>query len=221
MEIDPIQEIFQTNTVTATPVDETEKLGQDQFLRLFITQLQNQDPLNPSDGTDNLVQLAQFTALENQIETNKLLESLVSAMQAQAQTNVVQFIGHEVVAPGNTVSLQENGKTSFAYDLGEDANSVTIAVMDANGSVVRTIQVGGQSQGRQVVEWDGLDQNEEPVAPGVYQFQVLATNVSNESISVQTYLREVVASTSWVNGVGELVLQSGKTLTQEEILAVA
>ena len=94
MEIDPIQEIFQTNTVTATPVDETEKLGQDQFLRLFITQLQNQDPLNPSDGTDNLVQLAQFTALENQIETNTLLESLVSAMQAQSQTNNV-FVASE------------------------------------------------------------------------------------------------------------------------------
>jgi flagellar basal-body rod modification protein FlgD len=119
------------------------------------------------------------------------------------------------------VSLQENGGSSFAYELGEDATKVTIAVTDAQGSLVRTLQVGAQSQGRQVMAWDGLNQNEDPVAPGVYQFHVLATTANDIPISVQTFLREVVASTSWVNGVGEVVLQSGKTLTQEEILAVA
>ena len=221
MEINTIQEVFQSNSSTATPVDETQELGQDQFLRLFITQLQNQDPLDPLDDTETLAQLAQFTSVEQQTQANDLLKELVAAIQAQSQSNVVQFIGHEVVAPGNTVSIQENGGTSFAYELGGDATKVTIAVTDAQGSLVRTLQVGAQSQGRQVMAWDGLNQNEDPVAPGVYQFHVRATTANDVPIGVQTFLREVVASTSWVNGIGEVVLQSGKTLTQEEILAVA
>lgn len=204
---------------TGTATAQAQDINQDTFLKLFVTQLQNQDPLNPMDPSGMLSQLAQFTALEQQTQSNDLLKNLLSAIQSQSQFDLMQFVGREVVTQGNTVSLPQSGGTSLSYDLGGNANNVTVSILDSNGQLVRTIQEGAQAQGRQVVEWDGLDGNGNPLPEGTYSFQVQATDSNGSGVTAQTYASEQVVGTSWANGQGELLLQSGRTITQDQILA--
>lgn len=222
MTVNTVLETLQQNTRAAVvPAEESQQLNKDEFLRLFITQLEFQDPLNPMDNTETLSELAQFTALEQQTHANELLESVIGELRSLSQFDLVQFIGRQVVAEGNTVSLPDRGDTSLAYDLGENANQAVVSVFDQSGALVRSFDLGAQAQGRHVVTWDGLDANGNRVPEGTYVFAVQAVNAQRSPISVQTFLREDVVSTTWVNGESELILKSGRSLKLNEILAAA
>ncbi len=199
---------------------ERNELDQAAFLRLFLVQLQSQDPLNPATNEEFIAQLAQFTTLEQTTKTATLIEDLLDQGEQQAKVGLVELIGHEILANGNTVQLSGTGGTSLAYELAGEATSVTVAVTDTAGNLVRTITVGPQAAGQQVVAWDGLDNNASQVSPGTYQFSVLAITPDGTSVPVVTFLRDVVASTIWANGKAELVLTSGQSLTASEILSV-
>ncbi|MCZ6580512.1 MAG: hypothetical protein O6840_02650, partial [Nitrospirae bacterium] len=160
------------------------------------------------------------TTLEQTTKTATLIQDLLDQGEQQAKVGLVELIGHEILANGNTVQLSGPGETSLAYELAGEATSVTVAVSDTAGSLVRTITVGPQAAGQQVVAWDGLNNNASQVSPGTYQFSVLAITPDGTSVPVVTFLRDVVASTIWANGKAELVLTSGQSLTASEILSV-
>ena len=107
----------------------------DQFLTLFLTQLQNQDPTSPMDTNEMTNQLVQFTAVEQQIETNKSLASLVSAQAANTNAAAVNYIGEHVIFNGNNTNLTDDG-ASWGYLLESEANSTTVNVFNAAGDLV-------------------------------------------------------------------------------------
>ena len=219
MEVNTGLETLGTTTSFSNSAERNE-LDQAAFLRLFLVQLQTQDPLNPATNEEFIAQLAQFTTLEQTTKTATLIEDLLDQGEQQAKVGLVELIGHEILANGNTVQLSGTGGTSLAYELAGEATSVTVAVSDTAGNLVRTITVGPQAAGQQVVAWDGLDNNASQVSPGTYQFSVLAITPDGTSVPVVTFLRDVVASTIWANGKAELVLTSGQSLTASEILSV-
>ena len=219
MEVNTGLETLGTTTAFSNSAERNE-LDQAAFLRLFLVQLQTQDPLNPATNEEFIAQLAQFTTLEQTTKTATLIEDLLDQGEQQAKVGLVELIGHEILANGNTVQLSGTGGTSLAYELAGEATSVTVAVSDTAGNLVRTITVGPQAAGQQVVAWDGLDNNASQVSPGTYQFSVLAITPDGTSVPVVTFLRDVVASTIWANGKAELVLTSGQSLTASEILSV-
>jgi len=219
MEVNTGLETLGTTTSFSNSAERNE-LDQAAFLRLFLVQLQTQDPLNPATNEEFIAQLAQFTTLEQTTKTATLIQDLLDQGEQQAKVGLVELIGHEILANGNTVQLSGTGGTSLAYELAGEATSVTVAVADTAGNLVRTITVGSQAAGQQVVAWDGLDNNASQVSPGTYQFSVQAMTPDGTSVPVVTFLRDVVASTIWANGKAELVLTSGQSLTASEILSV-
>ncbi len=219
MEVNTGLETLGTTTSFSNSAERSE-LDQAAFLRLFLVQLQTQDPLNPATNEEFIAQLAQFTTLEQTTKTATLIEDLLDQGEQQAKVGLVELIGHEILANGNTVQLSGTGGTPLAYELAGEATSVTVAVADTAGNLVRTITVGPQAAGQQVVTWDGLDNTASQVSPGTYQFSVQAITPDGTSVPVVTFLRDVVASTIWANGKAELVLTSGQSLTASEILSV-
>ncbi len=105
-------------------------MGKDDFLKMMIAQLKHQDPLNPMDGTAFTAQLAQFSSLEQLQNLNTQMTSFTQQQQALGNSQAVNFIGKQVLAKGNTVSVDGNPVT-LGYDLAGDAVSGQVQVYDA------------------------------------------------------------------------------------------
>lgn len=209
--------VTQDLTTQASP---PKALDQNTFLRLFITQLQNQDPLNPTDNEQFVAQLAQFSSLEQATQTTSLLQNLIAQGDERGRLDSVGLIGHQVLATGNTLEVDETGKGNLAYQLSGNVSSGTISITDLAGNLVQTLALGTQGAGQHTFEWDGLNADEQPVSPGVYQFSVNPLNAEGASVSVTTFLRESVKSALWENGQTQLTLASGRSLSTDDVLSV-
>lgn len=176
----------------------------DNFLVLLTTQLQNQDPLSPLDSTQFTEQLVSFTGVEQQINTNRKLDQLLS-LQAMNQTaTAVDYIGKTIRANGNQVMLQD-GAAEFSYELAGNAAETEILIVDQQGETVRTIQ-GSRDAGEQTYQWDGLDDDGEALQDGIYNVQVRATNAEGATVSSTVYVSgRVTGVEAGANGLNLLI----------------
>ncbi len=150
------------------------QLDKDDFLTLFVEQLQHQDPMNPMNPDQMVAQLATFSQLEQAYETNKHL-AVISAYQASINSaQSLSLLGREVETAGELITLDDSGRSSPAgYILPDDAN-VTITIYDHTGEPVRTIELGQQMAGRHDVVWDGAGDDGQQLPAGPYFFKVAA-----------------------------------------------
>jgi flagellar basal-body rod modification protein FlgD len=199
-----------TNNVTAGATGSTAAesamkkatgMNKDDFLKLFVTQLQNQDPLNPQDGTQFITQLAQLTQVEQAYNTNTNLTSLLN--QGGNTTTMASFamIGKSIEAVGSQVGLQAGSPSSINFNLAQSATEVTVTVKDAGGSIVKTISAGAKGAGSGAVSWDGTNNSGAQAASGAYTFSVAAKDASGNTVS----------STPVVRGTVDAVDMSGAT----------
>lgn len=199
----------------------TNELDENTFLRLFITQLENQDPLNPTENEEFVAQLAQFSSLEQATQTTSLLEELLAQGTDRGRFDAVELIGHEVLATGNTFAIEDDGVVGkLEYHLAGNISTGTVTISDLTGKEVRTLSLDVQGSGQHTLEWDGLDNEGETVPPGAYQFSMKAFDTEGESVTVNTFLRESVKSAVWQNGQAELILASGTSLSTNDVLSV-
>ncbi|WP_138430788.1 flagellar hook assembly protein FlgD [Fodinibius saliphilus] len=156
------------------------KLGQDQFLKLLVAQMKNQDPINPMDGKEFASQLAQFNSVEQLVGVNKGVSSLkqTQEMMRTEMTNsmAASLTGKSVRALSNKVNLDAGGSVDINFELNNTAEDVEIIVKDAAGSTVRTESLNGGSNGANTWTWDGRNNDGRTVAEGQYSIEVKATN---------------------------------------------
>ncbi len=167
------------------------------FLRLFLTQLQYQDPTNPMESYEMASQLAQFSSVEKLTNINSSLAQLESALSSIGNAQMVGLIGKEIVAQSNALQVTDgtasNATYSFELDSGDTA-SVTITIADANGNVVRTKDLTGQAGGDYKVDWDGLDDSGNKVGDGSYTFTVKALSSGGNAVDVTSTVTGVAYS---------------------------
>jgi flagellar basal-body rod modification protein FlgD len=144
------------------------------FLTLLVSQLQNQDPLNPLDNAQITSQLAQLSTVTGVNKINDTLAALSSSLDANQYMQSANLVGHDVVVTGNQVQVTD-GAGRLGYALKADADAVTVTIKDAAGAVVRTIDAGGGKADVHFVDWDGKDNAGKAVADGAYTFEVTAT----------------------------------------------
>ena len=149
-------------------------LGKDDFLRLLVTQLQNQNPLNPLDQNQFLSQTAQFTALEELQNIGKALEEMKQSGGASSLAQAAALIGRTARLSGRDVQLDGTGPVSLAFVLQAPVAGVTVDIMDWQDSPVRQLRVGSQAAGAGAIEWDGRDDLGRPLTPGTYFYRVSA-----------------------------------------------
>ena len=220
--MDPITPTQSVSSLTgeANVQEAVSELGADVFLRLLVTQLQSQDPTNPTENGEFVAQLAQFTTLEETTNTNALLEQLIGQDVQRTQFDLVNFIGRTVVTEGDTISLGETDQPILTYALNDTATSVTIEILGEDGQVLRSIQSESPgTAGAHDVHWDGLDEDGDRLLEGVYQFRVNAIHANGAPVSNFTFARERVSNIV-LGAENPIVVQSGKTLNTQDIISI-
>lgn len=168
------------------------QITRDDFMRLLIAQLQNQDPLSPMDNQEFAVQLATFNSLEQLVGLNEKLESLASQQGLTSQFNSAALIGKQVVGKGNEVNLDASGDAGLHYELASNAAKVTVKVFNSGGTVVCQIDAGSQKAGAQSAVWDGKNNLGQRLPPGVYNFEVIATDGVGNALPVSKQVHGLV-----------------------------
>ena len=162
---------------------------QNRFLTLLVTQLKNQDPLNPLDNTEITSQLAQMSTVRGVEQLNTTLSSLVDSLADTQAMQAASLIGKTVLVPGSHLTLA-NGSAYGGIDLAKAAEQVVVSIVDASGNVVQTQNLGANEAGNLVFSWDGATSSGGTAADGSYTFKVSATNgktaVSAEALQAGT-----------------------------------
>jgi flagellar basal-body rod modification protein FlgD len=212
-----------SSTATSS-TDSSEALADfDTFLRLLTAQLANQDPLNPTDGTEFTGQLAQFSSLEQQINTNDLLKELIDTQPNTKQSEAMSYIGKDVLAPGNAFILQDTKNVEFTYEVSSVLESANASIYDADGEKVREFNVDA-SQGIHEVLWDGRNDAGEKLESGVYTVKVEASSINSSGATTSQALDTYVYSEAKkITNLGKsyaVLTADGRTVELEEILGV-
>jgi flagellar basal-body rod modification protein FlgD len=194
-------------------------MNKDDFLKLFITQLQNQDPLNPMDGTEYMTQLAQLTQLEQAYNTNNNLAGIIASLNASSALSAVSFIGKDITASGSQVGLTAGEDTSINYNAPYAAEKLTVTIRDAKGNVVRTIEAGPGSAGEGSVSWDGKDAGGNRLPSGAYTVAVGGLKADGTTFSCDTLLKGKVDGVSYA-GAQPVLTVNGVEIPFSSILRV-
>jgi flagellar basal-body rod modification protein FlgD len=179
------------------------------FLTILTTELQNQDPTSPLDTNQFTSQLVQFSALEQNLQTNSYLQQLVTA-QSQGQVNsALGYLGHTVQATGDSFTLDgtSTDTPTLAYSLATTANSAVMNVVNSSGVTVRQITVD-TGAGANSETFDGKDASGQQLPAGTYSFQVQALDSTGTAIAATTYETGEVTGIDTTDGVVNLHIGS-------------
>lgn len=165
---------------------------QDQFLKLLVTQLQNQDPLNPMQNAELTSQLAQISTVEGITNLKNTMLAISGQIDVSQSMNAVAMIGKGVLIPGSKVKVGVDGEnaaervvTPYGLDLQGDAQKVQVRISDSNGAVVRTIEMGEQKTGVYTLNWDGKNDSGVALDAGAYTVSVLATDGDGKKVNAE------------------------------------
>jgi flagellar basal-body rod modification protein FlgD len=178
----------------------------DNFLTLLTAQLRHQDPLSPLNATEFTTQLVQFTGVEQMLQQNKNLQELIDLQRSWSATSALGYIGKTIEANGNGIQLAGGGAASLRFSAGTGAVTGNIAIRDAQGTVVRTMQNVTLRAGDQNVAWDGRDDRGNRAPDGAYSYEVAAKDARGEPVSVTTRLTGVVTGLETRDGVQMLLV---------------
>lgn len=176
------------------------------FLTLLVTQLQNQDPLDPLDTNEFTAQLVQFAGVEQQIQNNANLETLIELGRASEVAAIVNVIGKRIEAGGTMLALNA-GKAEAAYTLSEAAAETKLTVTDESGKVVYAAK-GKTEAGRHEFSWDGRDEDGRALADGAYTLTVTATRRDGSAIDIEQ--RTIGTVTAAAKGEDGAILSLGR-----------
>jgi len=144
------------------------------FLKLLVTQLKNQDPLNPMDNAQMASQMAQMSQLQGIEKLNATMTSLAASLTGNQAVQAAALVGHAVMVPGSTMQLA-GGQALGGVNLDQAVDSLKITISDASGQVVHTADLGAQPAGVVQINWDGMTDAGTAAAAGSYKFSVSAT----------------------------------------------
>lgn len=192
------------------------ELGQEDFLKLLVTQLKNQDPLKPVENEAFIAQLAQFSQLEQSSKLVTLMQQDLDAQAANKQISLVPLVGHNVMINGASVELG-SGPATMGYTLASDAASAQVSVLNASGVAIKTTNLGAQTAGAHLVTWDGTDQNGQAMPAGTYYFSVTAKDVQGNTVGTTLSSLATVLGVRVEEGVAKLVIGS-RTVDTSDVL---
>lgn len=181
------------STAKPSSTGDSNTLGKNDFLQLLVTQLNNQDPLDPQDNSEFVAQLAQFSTVESLQNLNGSVDAILGNYQSSQALQASSLVGRSVIAQASSAVVDTASPFQGGLDVASDATQVTVGVYDASGALVKTIDLGAQSAGTVNFSWDGSDAQGNRLAAGTYTFKA-AGNVDGTSTAFSTYLPATIAS---------------------------
>jgi flagellar basal-body rod modification protein FlgD len=208
------------NKKNATTANKEQTLGQDSFLKLLITQLKNQNPLDPQDNTAFVAQLAQFSSLQGIQTLNSTVTGLAGGLQSSQALQASALVGRTVSVESTKANYVEKGAVYGAIDLKKSTSNLTLNIYDKTDKLVFTKALGPQDAGELPFGWDGTRTDGTQLPTGTYRFEALATE-GGKSTAQTTYLGANVNSVTIganqavilnVDGVGQVALSDVKEI---------
>ncbi len=187
----------------------TAQEASDRFLKLLVTQMQNQDPLNPTDNAQVTSQMAQINTVTGIDKLNTTITGMSNSFTQMQMLQGASLVGHGVLLEGNQLHVDETtGKAVGGYQLGAAATSVRIDVLNAAGAVVDTINQSGMGAGRQGFSWTPDD---ETMSTSGLSFKVTATS-NGKAVTATPLMSDLVNAVSTTDGSLTLeLMHSGST----------
>jgi flagellar basal-body rod modification protein FlgD len=175
--VDQAQALARTDAATSSTSKSTANDLGDRFLKLLVTQMRNQDPLNPMENAEVTTQLAQISTVTGVDKLNSTIEAMSQSMASAQTYQAANIVGHGVLVPGSKIALSSAGAIG-AVDLKEAASAVNIKVFDKNNILVDTFGLtNGAPAGVTEFIWDGLAGKDDKRAEnGVYTFEIDAVS---------------------------------------------
>jgi flagellar basal-body rod modification protein FlgD len=168
-------------------------LGKDSFLQLLVTQMQNQNPLDPQDNSEFVAQLAQFSSLETMQNLSTSVDAIGGMYQSSQALQASSLVGRTVVVDAGSTSVDTTKGLTGQAVLPNSSTVTEVKVYDSKGEVVRTLDLGEQKAGNASFTWDGKDEDGNVLASGNYSFVATAA-LDGKSSTVKTYLPATVSS---------------------------
>ena len=194
------------------------KATKDDFLKLLVTQMKYQDPMNPMDSAQMTSQIAQLNTVEGINQLNATVTSLQASLMASQSMQSASLIGKTILADGNSISLL-NGSANLSMRLEGPAESVVVDVMNASGRIIKTTDLGANAAGIKSFTWDGST-NEGSTAPnGQYTFQVNAKKL-NQAVAVTPLTQATVSGVELTSAGPQLSLNNGTNIAMSTIRGV-
>ena len=185
--------------------------AQDRFLKLLVTQLKNQDPLNPMDNAQITSQMAQISTVSGIDQLSATMQSMATSFNSAQSLQATSMIGHNVLAPGNVILLQGSSAVG-GVELDAAADAVTVSILDASGQLLHKVDLGAQDAGLLSFQWDGATDSGTNAASGNYRFAIEATSGGKKIGATALAVGQVASVTTGKTGV---------TLNVNEIGAIA
>ena len=191
--------------------------SQNRFLKLLVTQLKNQDPLNPMDNAAVTSQLAQINTVSGIEQLNTTLTSLVDTFNNGQSMQAAGLVGKNVLVTGSQLTLTD-GQAYAGFNLSGAADQVKLQILDSSGNVVQTQSLGGHDAGNFNFVWDGKTDSGDTAPAGAYKFTVEATRagqkVSADPLQVGTVSALVRAKSGFLLDLGALGTVDFKNVQQ-------
>jgi flagellar hook assembly protein FlgD len=160
------------------------KLDKTDFLRLFVEQLKNQDPLNPDDGAELAAKLAQFNSVEQMMAMNKSLSTMAKEQSTDRSLQLTNFIGKDLQIKGGRLKIKGGDLSEGSFNLSKPTAQTSLQVRDETGRLVHEKKLGMVQKGAHKLSWDGKDHKGQPISDGTYTFQIVANDVNGANVPV-------------------------------------
>jgi flagellar basal-body rod modification protein FlgD len=159
-------------------------LGKDDFMKLFIAQLQSQDPLNPQDSAQMASQMAQFNGLEQMMNVNKTLETMLQSQTNDRTISMVNYVGKEVDVGTGMLKWDKNKMTKSTFEVEQPLSNAFIEVRDGSGQVIGSKELGNLMPGEHNLKWDGTLKSGQVATPGLYHFSVVGKSADGQDVPI-------------------------------------
>ncbi len=204
-----------TATAAAKPKNEAQALN-DRFLKLLVAQMNNQDPLNPLDNAQVTSQMAQINTVTGINGLTDTVERLLEQFTRLETMQAAQLTGRDVLVAGSSATRTAGAPVNAGYMLDTPAEKLKVEIFDANGALVRTLNLGAKPEGIGRLTWDGKTDAGAEAAAGQYSFSVTATVAGKESAATALAVRRVEGVRQDAGGV-KLVFNGGEVVSYSDI----
>ena len=208
-----------TSTTTAMKTVGKNTLDRNDFMKLFITQMQNQDPLEPMKGTDMATQLAQFSTLDSMQNMSDSMDQLLNYQTSQNNLQLLSLIGKTVQGNGSSMGVLNGAVTPTQYSLANTADSCQVNIYNAAGTMVDSMDLGPASSGNHDLSWDGKMPNGTVVPDGEYTYTVTAMS-NGQQVDVDYRTTGQVTGVNFSGSQAQVTVDNSVAMNVADILAV-
>ncbi len=204
----------------ALPTTPKKELDKDAFLKLFVTQLKNQDPMSPMQDKEQLAQLAQFSSLERLTAISKAMEGLTQTVNTVIGVTATGYIGKNIMANGFSVAKKGDVISNATVNLPASCKSVFVDVFDEKGALIRSVDMGPRNEGKFDFKWDGIDKDKKKADDGEYKIVVRAETATGKKVLANIEVSGKVKALTNSGGQSLLELEDGRKVLLSNVTRV-